>query len=972
MYYYGTFRSLDQSVDPLGQEYKVVILTGWNGIDSPYPYKTIIVGRDVRPQVVPDPDKVVQLTMTDHPFIVTYSEDDLHSPHKLSTAEVSFLQNNFNLDFYDPTGKKCIVMLLKKNNNVVRDGSTYLNQETGARLYQQYIDTGQAMMTVGFVPEQVDAFCYTTEWIGFATPDVLNGEFSHIFDRFSLNAQDAYSSLKYMKYQYKGDVSDISSLLRNGKETILDLIASLGTYKKVYISNTIRFFGETKTALDSVNHQQWNWFDENNDADVTVLDPSSSLNVIDNLLNYFGLKAIPWKDSVIITTPEAIAGGFNSYYVYSRPITHTECVIAPPDSRVFNQETNNAYLTLGYDITGDDFNGPSMQISTDEVYNSTKLTVSEFPVDNLIPDFSDDHNITGVGEGIQLSNDFYFKTGTQKMYWYWEHECFWPHKENYIHGEDVELYYYEPDNYGPGWGQPQRENPTWFTFGQTLLRTPFACILDDGGFQVGTDKTEAECLAHPYNPSRKIFFNTPIGNGNRGDYGDYGNYRGGNRRFKYWQTMMRVRTKPFVAKRGMCMSLTGDWTFYASRVVNLLQQIPQQTKETTGTPVREAKIASNAGFFPMKIRCNDKYLYNSSSGFHWSSTECECQVFVELGSQQISDVLAFNNPLRFEHTFRNFENELVVPLPFDNDEEVKPMDIEIWFSRPIGVSSILCTCATLTNFDVKVYPQEYVTARKRGDSGDTDTEYKSSFDETVINENNNVDIMVSSDANKGLRYSMVVGGNATDGYNIIDRVSNIATSHSSLPEQGVVESIMAQYKKPNIILSDDYKRGELTPISKLRWPTQMGDKRFIPTSFEIDYEYENVNMDIREVAINETTPAVIRANRTRNLRRRGDIINSDFLLWREPSELVSSNNRIIDGFTCSLTKNQFTGHWTISSQTPEISGLTFQPVFEDCNMLVSIPDELDSDIQVYIKNDRLKIDAPINNRRIDSLQPING
>lgn len=956
MYYYGYFRSLDQSVDPKGQEYKVVILTGWDGNSNPYPYKTIHHG--FFSYKIPDLDKHVELTMTDHPFVTSYNEENVHSPHKSSTANVSFLQSSFNPDFYDPTGLKCVVALLKRDNNVMDMGGYLYNSETGETLYHAFVFDGTRLVDIGYRPESIDSFCYTTEWIGFATPDILSGEYSHIEDRFTLNAQDAYSVLKYKKYRYKGDSRVFENLLRNAKDTILELVGALGTYKKIYITNTVRFSGESDTALASLNHQQWNWFDENNEPNEDAMKPVSELTVLDNILGFLGLKAIAWHDGLIITTPEAVGGGFSTYYTYTTNATRSDGIIAYNDSQRTFSQTTDSYIPLGYDITLEDFNGPSMVLSTAEVFNSSKLVVNEYPVGALLPDLSDDHNLTSMGD-IQLPNGNFFRTGSTRWYWYWEHECFLPKKDNFIHGEDVDFYYYEADHMQNGWDSALVENPDVSRFlfpgnNYDLGYSPYACVLDNGGFGLGEDATLGKCYETPYKPNRVIYFSTPAnGDGYRSDYGDYGSYHGGQYRFKYWQPLFHARTKPFIAKNGMYVAIKGDFTFYNSHVVSTppLYAIPQQTDKSASSDVRNKKMSAGMGFLPMRIRVGNKYLrFNSILDPVWSSTICDCEMPVDLGGEVYSDVLAFNNPLSFKHTLRNIQDGFYVKLPFDPGVEVDQMDVEIWFSRPLGVCNWLCSCATLTNFEVDIYSQKYVESRKGDkDTSNTNTEYKAKFDDSVVNENDDRNLNVSSNSEKSPRYSMMVAGDSINGYRVVDAVTNVATAHTSLPEQGFVENIMTQHKRPYIILQDDYHRTvfpEMTPISRLRWPTNMGDRRFIPVRFEIDYEYENINMEMREIGINEETPNVSRSDTPRNFRRRGDIINSDSPLWREMIILPSSDDTHIDNFDMAL--QQMNQRWEASSVTPQVAGLSFQPVFEDGRMVVSIPDELEEYVKVRL------------------------
>ncbi len=61
MYYWGKFRNNDTTIDPLGQEYKVVIFTNYNGTTSPYGFA-----------IDGEPILGTELVMTTSPFIVSY------------------------------------------------------------------------------------------------------------------------------------------------------------------------------------------------------------------------------------------------------------------------------------------------------------------------------------------------------------------------------------------------------------------------------------------------------------------------------------------------------------------------------------------------------------------------------------------------------------------------------------------------------------------------------------------------------------------------------------------------------------------------------------------------------------------------------------------------------------------------------------------------------------------------------------
>ena len=121
-YYYGKFRNIDTSVDPLGQEYKVVIFTDYDGSVSPYTFNPISE----------EPNLGTELTMTTTPFIVSYQNEDgnIYKPYKCSTATVSFLMSTLNLDLFTNKENNILVALLKRDNDIILRGDTYINKYT--------------------------------------------------------------------------------------------------------------------------------------------------------------------------------------------------------------------------------------------------------------------------------------------------------------------------------------------------------------------------------------------------------------------------------------------------------------------------------------------------------------------------------------------------------------------------------------------------------------------------------------------------------------------------------------------------------------------------------------------------------------------------------------------------------------------------------------------------------------------------
>ena len=311
MRYYGDFRSIDTNVDPKGQKYRVLIFTNYDGT-NPYQYNRMdfepVDGQTPHAPIV-WPIVGTPLTMTANPFTVTYEGDpeNIYKPYKCSTASVSFMQSAINLDFVNNNGTSTLVVLLKWKNEVSEVNSRMYNRVTGETLNKRIVQNDGQTLFDDYEPYKFDKFCYSVEWVGFSTPETFSMEYDHDRDQFTLNAQDAFSVLRYAKYQNLGDavVVPMSDILFN-------LVGSLGTYKKIYITDTVKFQGENVNAILNTCEQQRNNFDEDNK-------PNDKLTVLSQLLSYIGLTAIPWHDALILTTPNAIREGWCNYNVWALP-----------------------------------------------------------------------------------------------------------------------------------------------------------------------------------------------------------------------------------------------------------------------------------------------------------------------------------------------------------------------------------------------------------------------------------------------------------------------------------------------------------------------------------------------------------------------------------------------------------------------------------------------------------------------------
>ena len=965
-YYYGYFRSLDQSVDPLGQQYKVVIITGWNGSSNPYPKKLQPVGAALRN--IPDLSRHYELTMTDHPFVVNYegNTDEKYKPYICSTATISFLQSDFNFDFINETAKKCIAVLLKRKNDVeLVNNSYYRNNTTNETLYKTVIQGTGVIPIVyfnGFMPEEEDAFLYDVEWAGYLTPETYSMEYSHIFDRFSLNAQDAFSVTQYDKYAFIGD-----DILKSMENTLLSFIANTDMYKDVYITDTVCFSGSNVSALKECFQQQWNNFDENDE-------PIDNLTVMERMLRYFNLTAIPHGDKLYITNMQALAVGFNTYHHYTlnNASRGQQKYIVNWGSASY-AVLDDVFISSGHILVGSDFRSNSTTISSSNIYNKVKAVVDEYPVDSLLMDISNNENLRKVDDETgwdNITTGDYFLSGNNHHYWYWEHELWLPNGE-FKKGEKLECYYYQHANGQPAYGTPRVEDPTWFTYGNTLIWTPFCAILDNGELKDGQDLSKTTVIKAPYNPDRSLFFNTPFAGNPHPESG-----RPHNDYNQYWQPLLYARTKDVVIGAGQCLLMKGDWTFYPTCSVQIQRGIPSMVnREST------EKAYVQYAYMACKIKCGGKWLKNGNGPFGignyvWGNTEQVCKIFFKIPDDYDPTVpstipKAWGTTWSFESTVRNF-TDFIIPLPASGDELI-PSAVEIWINRPLGVSfSYECQTATLKDFDFQIVPSEYINSRGTENSVDSDTEYETVIVENSVNDYNDVDLKYSSNHEKGIRLSQVAYKQNTGGdnkYHTMREVYNAATAHYLLPENHITTNIAEQYVKPGIML-DTTVINNFPPMCRFSW-AKLPDRVFVALSSEYDYEYETVSANLVEIRKTPANCESQRRNRIRNYMRTDDVIMRRGNIRQRLEVLTPGQTdnynlflRIGDG----STQYPHAGCVYLSTTDSNVSNLRWQCNFDDGHLLVSLPDNIEDYLDVYVdENGHVKFEDDTLVRQIQSI-----
>lgn len=943
MLYSGIFRSLDQSVDPKGQLYKVLIFTGYDpnnrnsiiiGEDErgtnvgPYPTKRIRVGMSGVSFIyryIPDIESVVNLTMTDHPFTVEYEgdTDNVHKPYRCSSATVSFLQENLNTDFINSIGNGVMVVLLKWKNEVIQQGSQMVNTITSETLpitnyiYEDPITQRQNRYFHDFIPWKYDKFCYDVEWTGFATPEMLNVEYDHITDRFSLNCQDALSTLQYMKF-------DRTDQLETIQETLFKMLYKLGTYKDVYITNSVHFNNGTGglytyitpltgPAMKHLVHQQDNFIDEDGE-------PIKYFDVLEKMMDYLSLTAIPYKDSLWIVSNEGLAMGHTTYRHFNMEIS-TRLWILPVETTLGSYYTDMGDVDISDTavLTGSHFCGGT-DISSNIIYNKVKVVCDEMRPDPLLPDLNSDSNYTvelpAQNQPIErnLHDSYVSPSGPiTENYHYFEMYMNRPADDV----DDIKCYCY-PNigaNYNNWNGTPHEVTDEDLIISHNI-HVPgtssgatydavkgvtgdasaleygcMACLAEHGDVDVSSDTEQPKILslnkdiliaemANYTNVRRLVTTNIH-------DYDDKANY---------WNPLVYIKSKPFLANGKQYININGSFEFFTSVMSCMVNGY--QFQSTPGQmgwfPCRQERRVSgdnpngigprfdtNHNYIWMKIKLGNRYLTNNGRGsYAWSTAESFVRLWCNDDEMTAGGDWRFHS-FNLETTSRGIEG-ITIKLPV-SEGLAYPYQLEIWIDRPLGPgadNSVLPLSTLIHGLDVNVYSSEYVESRKRRNPDRDNTEYSNTILEGAIEEMPEIDLIHSSCDTAGLSYAETARKEeislrppfVTTRYVANPQVFNEGAGHYGLPEQVKIETLRNQGITPTVVMRTRVFNNVITPISRVFW-SWLEHKPFIVDSISIDYEYEQCDANLVEIKQpSEETISVERTNRTRNLYRTRDII----------------------------------------------------------------------------------------------------
>ena len=830
MRYYGDFRSLDQSIDPKGQKYRVVIFTNYNG-SNPYPYEKyggypVDAGHGQQSWIPARtvPLAGVSLTMTDRPAIVTYEgdTDDPYKTHRCSSASFSFLQSSLNTDFINAVGTSTLVMLLKWKNEVKEIGNRMVNTVTGEYLrkttiYDPYWEGMEGLsrpLFEGYVYSDYDRFCYDVEWVGFSTPNILSVAYDHVKEVFTLECQDAFSTLRYKNFEEGENFMD------NFKDIMLHYLATLGTYKHVYITKNLHlpnrvdsspYEPHTGSAIKYIMGQYRNFFDESGV-------PMNILDVFDSILMYLNLTIIPYKNDIFITQTDNIVAGFTRYERYSLPASNLLWNL-PSDDTVYTDDEQDIDYTSSFKLNKDSFCNSGTSVSSGNIYNKVKVQCDEMHPEDLFPDMSKDENFrlspSELSANQPIEDFLAVRSSTSdNMSWmYWEATAFTPAIDTikcYRHGVDWAYNagsYYYPMYWAPD-SQKQLVTNDWLTVtvnpnaGTGIAReylskyrnVQFCCVIDDNECPIVSAYGD---VPHSSSYKRKFLFSNwyshgqstegfgvasvnsngyrtqPTGNRYTWNYDDKtgtvpsGQHEG---ELKWQQTLLEIHSKDMLFNSHQYINLKGTWKFYHNAVPSF--NIPKNDMGRDGGYLNYNKnfafIYAYVRFVPTDPNSHVRYLncQNSLSNYSWTNNKVMSKL--PLATNISTTAITYGAPdnttihdcagvaMDFASSVRNIDG-LYFSVPV-SEGLCEPGHIEILFDRQIGPSSGgskwgVATCYTLEGLELNVVSDTYVDTMGSQEPEKDNTEYTTELVAGAVEEHPEVGMLLSSTDERGLSYA---------------------------------------------------------------------------------------------------------------------------------------------------------------------------------------------------------------------------
>lgn len=936
MVYNGYFRSIDTSIDPKGQLYKVLIFT--NISEEGY-YQT--VGRT---PVLPK-----ELQLSDQPFVVEYQNDgeNVYKPYKCSTATVNIMMDRFDSNLISTKKNDILVYLLKWNNDIIELGSgtrrKLINNSNGAELnvVQSIDSTGH--MAFDYDPRSVDTFAYSVEWVGYATPNTYNQPYVRILESYGLECQDAISTLRY--YDYKRVGSGVVSFM----DTINKCLTNLdGVYNRLYISGeTFQQAGRIDVGMFNVLYcQEDNWFDEDNK-------PMNCLEVIEELLKYTNLTLIPFKDNILVVNPDAIISDCRHYVQYRFNNGRSTGLFV---TRGIDREmvrVGEAEIGDTIDFTDLNVSHADASLSMTSTYKKVRVTTDEYYFDEMSADIGDDDQFERVpsSDWEQLNTLSEVSDVNNKdlaSVWYEYNNIKVLNAGSILQTTDKTRGTVTCKNYGidtwnnslhtPQINQGELSEPTTW---DTMVRQRCGCTPIEIGINRVNWDTVLSDVSKNYNGSRMFLFHTPAITKSQTGSGStvtpvryplnwfYGSHP------QHIQPMLTVETDNMYLNNRQYVQITGNWRFYNTRY------LPYSTKWDTSVNDRLYTHAELmyvwAKVYVEADNGTKMWLKNRSTtyDYEWSTTEQWVKLWYggqgwdgfgseakgwwwkkhETGWQ--SNISAFENDFSFIKNNRAVDGT-VIQIPNINNGGFYGK-VGVTFNRPVGCAqenaeSLLheqlqdakmyfAQTTTLSNFSLNVIDDTDLEYRHEALDEERDKangSFSVNMTDYAVDEHSDISLRLSSGLDKATNRSLVWymdrDGSLKTPVNIVNNSLQIV----GYPENNIARSIAGTYKVPHVVVDQSFHLSDVNWLNNYTWNSQFGGDKFVIDNMSIDYKMESSSIRLIEKHWFNPEDLSVFSDITRNFRRNGDNL-ANLLPKRKPKNVDDQQ------YTVSRTVTMYRG-----------------------------------------------------------------
>lgn len=947
MYYWGKFRNIDTSVDPLGQEYKVVIFTNYDGYTSPYGFNPI----------TEQPYLGTELVMASQPFTVNYiNGDNIYKPYKCSTATVRFMMNNFDSNLFASSSNKIMVALLKRNNNIQLQEGHYVNIVTG----QVVVRKKSIGLWYGFVPSEIDSKIYDVEWIGYATSNTYNQNYTLVEQEFELECQDTLSTLKFEALPLNNylEIRDVKSLLNT-------IIGGTGSYKNIYYTTGLYFPDTNQDSFYSKVIQQYRNFIDKDDEPVDVL------SLLEFIGNYLNITFIPFGNSVYVVNYECIAGNVGNYYKYtfdnnSNGLFFNYKSDSPTygDYQLVNLENT---LTLNKDVFAADDTNITMQ----SVYDNFNVFCDEELVD-INPDLSQEKwfdNITvnntintlllynyhtpGGAAGAMHQTNILWLGGVISNYRMNDGFGYqsYIYLTNYLDEDNIIHSHYTPQNptLSPNIFNYYTGSSTQYcgcvNLKNTVIRSAYINNPSQSVYNKNTDWRETYNYDNVFAFWNKSDFNNYMGDViSDSTYNSYFN--------ENHQIMLKYKSPSVMMNKGKQLQIKGDWKFFHSKFAKTFDgksplELDIEHLYITAQIIFHVFNGVTHHYFSTVAETSsgtnlDTKLYVQHINNYDPNNSVNYRVKLPLNDLSIQK----DNPLGNNYPFKDLAgqgSQLIIDLDnidtYIGTDYILDVTVNIinpfitWKANRINDYRVTMASnsAILRNLEFNILDKKKI---EQWGYGDIKTDFKVNINKNL--EELSVENQLSSNQyTSGLTYNYCNKKYDTHFFTL-DNLNNLATTITGRPELLKLCDLYNQYHTPTMGINTTVWNHNISPTSKVSYL----NKNFIIDRMTFDYEMDRATLDIVEKKVSSNIPDYVCKMYLEN--ENGRTLNTNPFYNEQNDDLntvesYSLNNGVITSTT--------TGSDIVDAT------IIFYPSFniEGNFAMVSVPTGLQE--QIYINNE---------------------